>query len=72
MFIKIQESYQVHMTEKKLTTTHNNQKAKCTEEGKNTGEKVQVGHTGRTIRITPGFSKESQKAKGAGWMFYQS
>lgn len=68
MFIKIQESYQVHMTEKKLTTTHNNQKAKCTEEriSKATGEKVQVGHTGRAIRITPGFSKESQKAKGAG------
>lgn len=47
MFIKVQESYQVDMTESYRG-------------------KVQVTYTGRAIRTTPGFSKEPQKAKGAG------
>lgn len=73
MFIKVQESYQVDMTEKKLSTTHNTHNTKCTEERKNIKsyrEKVQVTYAGRAIRITPGFLKEPRKAKGTGWMFY--
>jgi hypothetical protein len=51
-------------TEKKKSSSHNNQNTECTEQRKTIKRcKGKVTYKGRPIRITPDFSTETMKAR---------